>query len=124
MRSVSGSPQLVELWSVAMVFHHFPPTSLNVVTDSAHVADITQRFDQALLKKIDHAPLFNLLKTLCHTIQARTCPCYILHIRIHTNLPGFITEGNTQADKVAAPAWTAPQPDMLAQAKASHDFFH
>lgn len=40
------------------------------------------------------------------------------------NLPCFITEGNARADKLAGSSWTAPQPDMLAQAKASYDFFH
>ncbi|TRZ06222.1 hypothetical protein HGM15179_020885 [Zosterops borbonicus] len=30
--------------------------------------------------------------------QARVHPYYILHIRSHTNLPGFITEGNARAD--------------------------
>lgn len=41
----SRSPQLVELWAVAMVFQHFPHVPLNVVTNSAYVADITQRLD-------------------------------------------------------------------------------
>ncbi|TRZ07689.1 hypothetical protein HGM15179_019421 [Zosterops borbonicus] len=36
----------------------------------------------------------------------------------------LFTEGNARADHLASPAWTAPQPDMMAQAKASHDFFH
>lgn len=66
----SRSPQLVELYAVAMAFQHFPHTPLNVVAGSAYVADITQRLDQALLREIDNAPLFDLPKTLWHTIQA------------------------------------------------------
>lgn len=89
----SGSPPLLDLRAVVWHSIVFPHTPLHVVTDSAYVADSTQRLDQALLKEIDNAPLFNLIKTLCHTIQARTCPYYTLHIRSHTNLPGFITEG-------------------------------
>ncbi|OWK50073.1 Endogenous retrovirus group K member 25 Pol protein [Lonchura striata] len=57
-------------------------------------------------------------------MQARTYPYYILHIRSHTNLPGSITEGNTRAVLLASPDWVAPQPDMLAQEKALHNFFH
>lgn len=109
--------QLVELRAVAMAFQRFPHIPLNDVTYSAYFADITQTLDRASLKEIDNKKLSDLLKTLCHTIQARTCPYYTLHIRSHTNLPGFITEGNAQADKLAGPAWTALLPDMLAQAK-------
>lgn len=118
----NGSPQLVELRAVAIAFQRFPHTPLNVVTDSAYVADITWRLDRTILKEINNAQLFSLLKTLCLTIQSRICPYYILHIRSHTNLPGFVTEGNARADMLASPAWMAPQPDTVAQAKASHDF--
>ncbi|NWX63007.1 POK11 protein, partial [Promerops cafer] len=85
----SGSPQLLELRAVAMAFQCFPHVPLNIVTDFAYVAGITQQSDRALLKEIDNAALFELLKTLWHTVQARTCPYYILHIWSHTNLPGF-----------------------------------
>ncbi|NXI39499.1 POK11 protein, partial [Galbula dea] len=121
--SVEGSPQLVELQAVTMAFQKFPDVPLNIVTDSSYVADITQRMDKALLK-VSNPVLFKLLKTLWHEIQLRAQPFYILHIRSHTNLPGFIAEGNARADLLASPAWTSPQPDRLAQAKASHDFFH
>lgn len=65
-----------------------------------------------------------MLKTLWHAIQARTCRYYVLHVQSHTNLPGFIEEGNAQADWLANPAWTVPQPDTLAQMRASYVFFH
>ncbi|NXJ20672.1 POK19 protein, partial [Dicrurus megarhynchus] len=117
----SGSAQLVELRAVAMAFQQFSQVPLNLVTDSAYVADITQRLDCSLLKEVNNATLFSLLKTLwCAPVQ----PYYILHIRSHTNLPGFITEGNARADRLANPVWVAPQPDKIAQAKASHNFFH
>ncbi|KFV10671.1 hypothetical protein N340_08573, partial [Tauraco erythrolophus] len=119
-----GSAQLVELRAVAMAFQRFSQVPLNLVTDSAYVADITQRLDCSLLKEVNNAALFSLLKTLWCAIQARVHPYYILHIHSHTNLPGFITEGNARADMLANPAWVAPQPDKIAQAKASHSFFH
>lgn len=107
-----------------MAFQCFPDTPLNIVTVSACVADITQRLDRALLKEIDSAQLFSIIKGLWHTIQARDCPCYILRVRSPTNLTGFIVEGNAQADHLASPAWTAPQLDMRAWANASCAFFH
>lgn len=61
-----------------------------------------------MLKEIDNSALFELLKALWHAIQGRTCPCYVLHVRSHTNLPGFIVEGNAQADWLASPVWIAP----------------
>lgn len=107
-----------------MAFQCFPDIPLNIVTESACVVDIKQRLDRALLKEIDNAQLFSIIKGLWPTIQARDCPCCILHVRSHTNLPGFIVEGNAQADHLASPAWTAPRPDMRAQANTSCAFFH
>uniref|UniRef100_A0A8C3DJ31 RNA-directed DNA polymerase n=2 Tax=Neoaves TaxID=3078114 RepID=A0A8C3DJ31_CORMO len=120
----SGSAQLVELRAVTMAFQRFSQEPLNLVTDSAYVADITQCLDCSLLKEVNNAALFSLLQTLWSAIQARVHPYYILHIRSHTNLPGFLTEGNARADMLANPAWVGPQPDKIAQAKASHGFFH
>ncbi|KAL2293940.1 hypothetical protein Nmel_007641 [Mimus melanotis] len=101
------SPQVVELRAVVMAFQHFPDTPLNIVIDSAYIVDLTQRLDLALLNKMDNAQLFSILKGLRHIIQARYCPCYILPVRSHTNVPGFTTEGNVQADNLASPVWTA-----------------
>lgn len=64
----SGSPQLLELHAIAMAFQCLPHVPLNIVTDYAYVADITQRLDQALLKEIDNAALFELLKPLWHML--------------------------------------------------------
>ncbi|NWV34423.1 PO113 protein, partial [Grantiella picta] len=119
----SGSAQLVELKAAAMAFQQFSQVPLNLVTDSAYAADITKHLDCTLLREVNNVALFSLLQTLWNAIQAQVYPYYILHIRSHTKLPGFITEGNARADMLASPAWMAPQPDKIAQAKASHDFF-
>ncbi|NXJ18095.1 POK8 protein, partial [Dicrurus megarhynchus] len=120
----SGSAQLVELRAVAMAFQRFSQVPLNLVTDSAYIADITLCLYCPLLKEVNNEDLFSLLKTLWCAIQARVHPYYILHIRSHTNLPGFITQDNARADRLANPVWVAPQPDKIAQAEASHNFFH
>uniref|UniRef100_A0A8C9N3Y6 RNA-directed DNA polymerase n=1 Tax=Serinus canaria TaxID=9135 RepID=A0A8C9N3Y6_SERCA len=119
-----GSAQLVELRAAVMAFEKFSQEPFNLVTDSAYVADIAQRLGHSVLKEVSNPALFHLLKTLWRAIQARVHPFYVLHVRSHTSLPGFIVEGNARADKLASPAWVAPQPDTLAQAKASHGFFH
>ncbi|NXH17339.1 POK11 protein, partial [Bucco capensis] len=119
-----GSAQLVELRAAVMAFERFSQEPFNLVTDSAYVADIAQRLGYSVLKEVSNPALFHLLKTLWCAIQARVHPFYVLHVRSHTNLPGFIAEGNARADKLANPVWVAPQPDTLAQAKASHGFFH
>ncbi|RMC20161.1 hypothetical protein DUI87_01007 [Hirundo rustica rustica] len=119
-----GSAQLVELRAAVMAFEKFSQEPFNLITDSAYVADIAQRLSCSVLKEVSNPALFDLLKDLWCAIQARVHPYYVLHVRSHTNLPGFVAEGNARADKLANPAWVAPQPDVLAQAKASHGFFH
>ncbi|RMC20332.1 hypothetical protein DUI87_01181 [Hirundo rustica rustica] len=119
-----GSAQLVELKAAVMAFEKFSQEPFNLITDSAYVADIAQRLSCSVLKEVSNPALFDLLKALWRAIQARVHPYYVLHVRSHTNLPGFVAEGNARADKLANPAWVAPQPDVLAQAKASHGFFH
>ncbi|RMC20951.1 hypothetical protein DUI87_01805 [Hirundo rustica rustica] len=119
-----GSAQLVELKAAVMAFEKFSQEPFNLITDSAYVANIAQRLGCSVLKEVSNPALFDLLKALWCAIQARVHPYYVLHVRSHTNLPGFVAEGNARADKLANPAWVAPQPDVLAQAKASHGFFH
>lgn len=66
----SGLAQLVELMAVAMAFQQFSQVPLNLVTDSAYVADVTKRLDCSFLKIVNNAALFHLLKTLWCAIQA------------------------------------------------------
>ncbi|NWT75918.1 POK19 protein, partial [Prunella himalayana] len=120
----SGSAQLVESKAVTMAFQKISQVPLNLVTDSACVPDITKCLDCSLLKEVNSAVLFQLLKALWSAIQAQVHSYYLLHIQRHNNLPGFITEGNARADRLANPAWVASQPDKIAQAKMSYDFFH
>lgn len=43
-----------------------------------------------------------------------------MHIASHTSIPGYITEGNADADMLVSTALV----NTFAQAKASHEFFH
>ncbi|RMC20970.1 hypothetical protein DUI87_01824 [Hirundo rustica rustica] len=54
----------------------------------------------------------------------REQPFFVMHTKSHTDLPGFIAEGNRRADALAAPAVMAPLPSIFEQAKLSHQLHH
>ncbi|RMC04059.1 hypothetical protein DUI87_19396 [Hirundo rustica rustica] len=87
------SAQLVELKAAVMAFETFSQEPFNLITDSAYVADIAQQLGCSVLKEVSNPALFDLLKALWCAIQARVHPYYVLHVRSHTNLPGFVAEG-------------------------------
>ncbi|KAK4819422.1 hypothetical protein QYF61_003709 [Mycteria americana] len=57
-------------------------------------------------------------------LNSRQNDFYVLHTRSHTNLPGFIAEGNCRADRLTTPVWATPVPPTIKQAQLSHEFFH
>ncbi|RMC20294.1 hypothetical protein DUI87_01141 [Hirundo rustica rustica] len=63
-----------------------------------------------------------LARQVYHTEPSIDVTVFITTPDLHPT--GFVAEGNARADKLANPAWVAPQPDVLVQAKASHGFFH
>ncbi|RMC20410.1 hypothetical protein DUI87_01260 [Hirundo rustica rustica] len=120
---VEGSPQVAELAAVVRAFEKFSEP-INLVTDSAYVAGVVSRVEQAVLKEIDNEHLFRLLSKLIYLISHREHPFYVMHVRSHTDLPGEIAEGNRQADSLAAPVENARLPDIFQQAKLSHQQYH
>ncbi|RMB92489.1 hypothetical protein DUI87_31132 [Hirundo rustica rustica] len=120
---VEGSPQVAELAAVVRAFEKLPEP-FNLVTDSAYVAGVVSGAEQAVLSEVSNSALFNLLSKLVNLISHREQQFYVMHIRSHTNLPGFIAEGNRRADALAVPVEMAPLPDIFGQAKISHQLFH
>ncbi|NXR30449.1 POK19 protein, partial [Zosterops hypoxanthus] len=120
---VEGSPQIAELAAVVRVFERFSEP-FNLITDSSYVAGVVSRAENALLQEVTNITLFELLSKLIRLISHREQPFYVMHTRAHTDLPGFIAEGNRKADALAAPLAVAPLPDVFAQAKLSHQLFH
>ncbi|KGL95120.1 hypothetical protein N301_02009, partial [Charadrius vociferus] len=116
-----GSPQIVELTAVVRVFRKWS-IPLNIITDSAYVAGIVERAEASVLREVSHSGLFALLQELIFLLDSRPHPYFIMHVRPHTSLPGFIAEGNRQADLLTLPVQVLP--DRIAQAKLSHSFFH
>ncbi|RMB94661.1 hypothetical protein DUI87_28896 [Hirundo rustica rustica] len=100
-----GSAQLVELKAAVMAFEKFSQEPFNLITDSAYVANIAQRLGCSVLKEVSNPALFNLLKALWCAIQARVHPYYVLHLRSHTNLPGFVAEGVNPRGLKALELW-------------------
>ncbi|TRZ07748.1 hypothetical protein HGM15179_019361, partial [Zosterops borbonicus] len=109
---VEGSPQVAELAAVVRAFEKFSEP-INLVTDSAYVAGIVSRAEQAVLKEIENEHLFRLLSRLIYLISHREHPFYVMHVRSHTDLPGEIAEGNRNADTLAAPVEKARLPDIF-----------
>ncbi|RMC15875.1 hypothetical protein DUI87_08080 [Hirundo rustica rustica] len=120
---VEGSPQVAELAAVVRAFERFPEP-FNLVTDSAYVAGVVSRADQAILQEVSNIALYDLLSKLVRLVSHREQPYFVMHTRSHTDLPGFIAEGNRKADALAAPAEMAPLPNIFMQAKLSHQLFH
>ena len=97
-------------------------TPLNLVTDSAYVAGIVEQAEASVLRDVSHSELFALSQELVFLLDSRPHPYFVMHVRAHTSLPGFIAEGNRRADMLTLPVRVLP--DRLAQAKLSHSFFH
>lgn len=123
IKTVEGSPQIAELDAVVRAFEKFPEP-FNLVTDSAYVAGVVSRAEHAVLKEVSNPVLFGLLSRLIYLVSHREQPFYVMHVRSHTDLPGFIAEGNSRADALAAPLQLAGQPNIFQQAKLSHQQFH
>ncbi|TRZ08148.1 hypothetical protein HGM15179_018958 [Zosterops borbonicus] len=120
---VEGSPQVAELAAVVRAFGKFSEP-MNLVTDSAYVAGIVSRAEQAVLKEIENEHLFRLLSRLIYLVSHREHPFYVMHVRSHTDLPGEIAKGNCHANSLAAPVEKARLPDIFQQAKLSHQQYH
>ncbi|NWY08484.1 POK18 protein, partial [Nothoprocta ornata] len=112
-----------ELAAVVRAFEKFSEP-INLVTDSAYVAGVVSRAEQAVLKDIEDGHLHRLLSKLIYLVSQREHPFYVMHVRSHTDLPGEIAEGNRKADSLAAPAEMARLPDIFQQAKLSHQQYH
>ncbi|XP_017594509.1 PREDICTED: endogenous retrovirus group K member 6 Pol protein-like [Corvus brachyrhynchos] len=118
-----GSPQIAELVAVVRAFESFPEP-FNLVTDSAYVAGVVVKAENAILKEVSNEHLFWLLSKLVYLVSHREHPFFVMHVRSHTDLPGPIAEGSERADVLAAPAEMARMPKVFEQAKLSHQMFH
>ncbi|NWZ87781.1 PO113 protein, partial [Poecile atricapillus] len=122
VKYVKGFPQVAELDAVARAFERFPEP-FNLVTNSAYVAGVVARAENAALKEVSNPQLFELLWKLIYAVSHRKQPFFVMHVQSHTELPGPVAEGNERADSLAAPVGMAQLPDVFQQAKLSHQMF-
>ncbi|KFO61439.1 hypothetical protein N302_14858, partial [Corvus brachyrhynchos] len=118
-----GSPQVAELAAIVRAFEWFSEP-FNLITDSAYVAGVVSRAERALLKEVANPKIHNLLSKLIQLISHRKQPFYVMHVRVYTDLPGFIAEGNRRADALAMSIELANLPNRFQQAQLSHAMFH
>ncbi|NXE43412.1 PO113 protein, partial [Ptilorrhoa leucosticta] len=122
-----GSTQVVELAAVVRAFQLFQEPlrqePFDLITDSAYVANIVKRIEGSVLKDVSNDALYRYLTCLYTIVQSRTNQYFVSHIRAHSSLPGFLTEGNSRADKLTVTIVNT-LPNIFEQAKLSHAFFH
>lgn len=82
------------------------------------------RTEHTFLKEVSNKNLYKLLSKLVKLISHRKQPFHVMHVRSHTDLPGFITEGNRRADALAVPTEAPNLPNTFEWAKLSHQFYH
>ncbi|RMC05582.1 hypothetical protein DUI87_17667 [Hirundo rustica rustica] len=94
-----------------------PGKYLGLEIDLAYVAGVVSKAEQGVLSDVSYTVLFNFLSKLVNLISHREQQFYVMHIRSHTDLPGFIAKGNRRADAPAASMEMAPLPNIFEQAK-------
>lgn len=120
IKTISGSPQIVELTVVVRCFQLFKQ-AFSIVTDLADVAGIVMRLEGSYLKEVTNPHLFALLRELQYLLNHRNAHYFVVHVRSHTSLPGPITEGNRVTDSLMGAVHV---PNLFQQARISHEFFH
>lgn len=76
IKTVEGSPQMLELAAVVRAFSKFT-CPFNLVTDSVYVAGIIERVENSFLKTVTSDQLYMLLKKLIFILFQRQHPYFI-----------------------------------------------
>ncbi|XP_021257629.1 uncharacterized protein LOC110401160 [Numida meleagris] len=90
------SVQMLEVRAVALAMRLFHDTPCNIVTDSAFAARLLVRMGQ------EGQPSSEAAGFLEEALARREAAVAVLHVRSHSDVPGFFTTGNAMADKVAS----------------------
>ena len=90
------SVQMLEVTAVAVAVRLWCEIPCNIVTDSAFAAKLLAWMGQEGLPSTEAAGILE------KALACRTAPVAILHVRSHSEVPGFFTTGNAVADKVAS----------------------
>nr|CAF25164.1 pseudo [Avian endogenous retrovirus EAV-HP] len=94
-QDVTASVQILEVRAVALALRLWPTIPCNIVTDSAFAAKLLLSMGQEGISSTEAAMV--LEDSLC----TRTAPVAVMHVRSHSEVPGFFSEGNAAADRAA-----------------------
>lgn len=93
-----------------------------ILSDSFYVAGIAEKAESTVLQEITNPLLFSYVQKLVFLLNNCKSSYFVMLVRSHKTLPGFIAEGNGQADLLILPVEVLP--NQFAQAKLSPSFFH
>lgn len=116
-QTIEGSTQVVELAAVVRAFQLFQEP-FYLITDYAYVANIVKRTEGSVLKDVSNDALCRYLTCLYTIVRSRTNQYFVSHIRAHSWLSRFLTEGNCRANKLTV-AIVNILPNIFEQAKLS-----
>jgi hypothetical protein len=85
-----------------MVLRDFPQQPINLYSDSHYVVGVLNHIENAYISHTSSEELFNLFFQLCRLVQTRIYPCFVSHLRSHSNLPSPLTDGSAWADNLVS----------------------
>ena len=92
------SAQRSELAAVILAFQIFAHQDFNLIVDTQYVFRLLLHLPFSYLAPSMDKELYDLFSTLQSLLQSRINQCFVFHIRSHSNLPGFLVQGNAVAD--------------------------
>ena len=96
--------QILAVTALAVAVRLWREIPCNIVTDSAFAAKLLARMGREGLLSTEAAGMLE------EALASRTATVAILHVRSHSEVPGFFTAGNAVADKAASThAFTAQE---------------
>ena len=106
-----NSAQQNELYALIQVIH-LHPYPINIVSDSSYSVFVLKNIETSTINS-NQSIIQQLFLELQSIIRDRTSPIYISHIQAHSSLPGPMTHGNEQADKLVSFATPEEQHALL-----------
>lgn len=92
------SAQRSELAAVILALKIHAHEPINLIIDSLYVFGLLNRIEGSYISPNLDSDLWGLFISLQMVMERRSQPLYTAHIRSHQNFPGFLSEGNAQAD--------------------------
>ena len=74
---------------------------INLFSDSLYVVNLLPSLLGSYVQ-LDENPITPLMIQVCTLLRGRQDLIYLQHLRGHQGLPGFLAQGNAEADKMAS----------------------